>query len=107
MADSPSSSIPERPSAITASWLETALRAHAGSLADFEVTRIGEGAGIVGVIARATLQWRPGTGQHPESVVIKLATDDPVIRGRPAYRIREPASRREYGHPRRRPSGRA
>lgn len=96
MADSPSSSIPERPFDITASWLEAALGAHAGSLADFEVTRIGEGAGIVGVIARATLQWRPGTGQHPESVVIKLAIDDPVIRGRPAYRIMTERETRFY-----------
>jgi len=87
MADPSSSSIPERPSDITASWLEATLGARDGSLTDFEVTRIGEGQGIVGIIVRATLQWKEGGASLPESVVVKLGTEDAAVRARPAYRV--------------------
>lgn len=81
------SAIPERPSEISAPWLEEALSAPADSLRDFEVTRIGEGAGIVGVISRVSLAWSAGNGSLPPSVVVKLSPDDPVLRTRPGIRL--------------------
>ncbi len=85
MADRTLSSIPERSSEIAASWLETAVGAPAHTLGDFEVTRIGEGSGIVGVIARVALSWKVGAGEFPASVVVKLSPDDGELRSR--YRL--------------------
>ena len=71
--------IPERGSALTADWMQQALRAGIGAgpvIKDMSVEDIGAGSGALGEILRCTLNYEgDGTGT-PGSVVVKLRSSD-------------------------------
>jgi len=71
---------PKCPEELTADWLTTSLQA-GGALtsdahvADFIVTVLGEGAGLMGTVVRITPRWEGPAG--PESFVGKFSTTNP------------------------------
>lgn len=70
----PQVTIPNDVSEVSATWLESALKAGGkvgvGSIAGIELSQIGEGIGVMGEIYRAKVSYSSGTG--PSSVVVKL-----------------------------------
>lgn len=67
--------IPNRPEAVTAEWLTSALRSTgvlaAGSVASFESEPLGEGEGFVGTLARLSLHYAGG-GEGPGTLIAKF-----------------------------------
>lgn len=60
--------IPKTINEVTADWLSEAV---AGDVADFQLTQIGQGVGIMGDIFKVALTYAPGAA-GPDSVVVKL-----------------------------------
>lgn len=89
--------IPEGSDAITADWMERALRAGGTSevpaLQDVAVEQIAGGVGLVGEILRCRLVCRGNATAIPETVVVKLPSRDP--KGRRLSRLQS-LNKREY-----------
>ncbi len=72
--------IPASSGAVTADWMERAL--HAGGMSEVPalqgvlVDRIGGGVGLVGEILRCRLVCRGNAGAIPETVIVKLPSQD-------------------------------
>jgi hypothetical protein len=69
---------PAHPDDLTEGWLTQRLRA-AGAIGDeivtsFSTTPIGEGVGILGVLARVQLVYEPPASNAPRSLIAKFAT---------------------------------
>ncbi len=70
--------VPSRPEEISARWLTACLR-HAGALpqdarvASFESTRIGQGRGFAGQLARIQLRYDPEQADAPATLIGKFA----------------------------------
>jgi len=77
--------IPAGVAAITSDWLTGVLRPSigpAGRVASFESTRIGEGVGFLGELARVSPRYDgPVAEGAPASVIVKLPTQVPEPRG--------------------------
>lgn len=65
-------SFPTQPSEVTVGWLTEVLHA---PVSGFTSTPVGEGVGMLGVIARLQLQYVGDRGAAPTSVVVKCATN--------------------------------
>ena len=63
---------PRQPTDVTPQWLSTVVGAPVES---FTTTPVGEGVGMLGVIARLQLTYSASRGDAPESVVVKCATN--------------------------------
>ncbi len=72
------SSIPASLDAITAGWLTQCLGG--GSLKKFTLEPMGAGVGMMSAMSRIHLDWEDGEGK-PDSVVVKLASDNDTNRG--------------------------
>ncbi|MEE9277758.1 MAG: phosphotransferase [Dehalococcoidia bacterium] len=76
--------IPAGPGDLTAKWLSEALRSSAvlgdGTVTTFDTQIIGEGVGIMGQLARVSLQYEGGKPSGPPSLVAKFPT--PVAENR-------------------------
>lgn len=74
-----SSSFPNQPEQLTAAWLTDTLRASGALGADravdtFEVSPVGAGVGLLGMVMRLQLTYRDGQpGAEPSSLVVKFA----------------------------------
>jgi Ecdysteroid kinase-like family len=68
----------ERPGDLTAAWLTEAIRA--GTIADFNVERIGTGQMSECYRVQLTYADRGPTSSRPDSVVLKVAATDPMSR---------------------------
>jgi hypothetical protein len=72
--------VPARLSELSAEWLTACLQ-HAGVLAgdarvaSFETTRIGQGRGFAGQLARLVLRYEPEHAHGPRTLIGKFATD--------------------------------
>jgi hypothetical protein len=80
------STFPQQPDQVTPSWLTSALHTSGAlpanrNITGFDLEPVGEGVGMLGVIARLTLQFDGPVGAStPRSVVVKCAT--PTIANR-------------------------
>jgi hypothetical protein len=78
-------SIPAGVADISTEWLDEALRhtlAPGSRVSGFEATRVGEGVGFLGELARVGLAYDGDPGPDaPRSVVVKLPTQDAAPRG--------------------------
>ncbi|MCY4417529.1 MAG: phosphotransferase [Chloroflexi bacterium] len=76
--------IPDSAAAITAEWMQMALRAGGASsvpvIRSVSVEVIGVGKGLVGTLARCRLTYDEGEHGGPTSVVVKLPGTDPKSR---------------------------
>lgn len=89
--------IPASGDAITADWMERALRAGGASevpaLQDVAVEQIAGGVGLVGEVVRCRLVSGGSAGAIPETVIVKLPSRDP--KGRRLSRVQS-LNKREY-----------
>jgi aminoglycoside/choline kinase family phosphotransferase len=71
-------SIPAQVADITVDWLNDTLgpRGEVGTIASFEVERLGEGVGILGELARLTLTYAPGS-TGPATMIAKCQSPAP------------------------------
>lgn len=78
-------SIPQTMIDVTAAWLTAALREggvlNAASVVSESKETIGVGVGILGELARVTLEYDAAEAGAPKTVVVKLPTQDPGGRG--------------------------
>lgn len=66
------STFPTRPEDLTPEWLSASLGAEVES---FDVERLGEGAGLLGLVTRLRLSYRPGPrAPGPDQVIAKFPT---------------------------------
>lgn len=70
--------IPETPDEITPAFLSSVLPG--AKVASCEVTRIGEGVGFTGQLARVLLRYSEQSDSAPASLVAKLPASDPKLR---------------------------
>jgi hypothetical protein len=76
--------IPATMADITPEWLTTALRANGhitSSVTSAEKVTIGQGVGILGELARVTLNYSAPEPKGPETLVAKIPTADPGGKG--------------------------
>lgn len=60
-------------------WLSDVLNDH-GALARAEATRVGQGTGFMGQLARVKLHWAEARPDAPASVIVKMPATDPQSR---------------------------
>ena len=70
-------SIPAQIADITTDWLNEVLPSNVGRVKGFEVTRFGTGVGILGELARLTLDYVDGRGSGPATIVAKCQSPAP------------------------------
>ena len=68
---------PKHPDQLTEAWLSDALGAN---VASFTVEPLGEGAGLLGLLTRVTLQYESGPPSGPARVIAKFPTPTPENR---------------------------
>jgi hypothetical protein len=68
---------------ITVEWLNEVLRDTIGEgrIASFDRELIGEGVGFVGELSRINLTYEALAGEAPRSLIAKLPTSDPIVKG--------------------------
>jgi hypothetical protein len=69
--------IPSQIADITVDWLNQVLPPDVGRVKGFEVTRFGTGVGILGELARLTLDYVDGPGAGPATLVAKCQSPAP------------------------------
>lgn len=75
--------IPNSADEITAGWLSSALRANGHNppkIASLEISRIGEGFGVLSEIYRLKPRYAEGEGSGPSTLVVKIAPPVQAIR---------------------------
>lgn len=72
--------IPAQVSDITLNWLNQVLDAEVGTVANFTAVPLGEGVGILGQLARLSLQYEPGH-HGPATMIAKCQSPAPENQG--------------------------
>ena len=76
--------IPNGLKEITSEWLTKALRSTRtiadATVTSFEAEVLGEGQGFAGALARLHVEYDRNEADAPRSLVVKLPTDNPVMR---------------------------